>query len=374
MLFTCTKENLINALHLVSGVTGKHNNLPILSNVLIDVKDSKVEFMGTDLEVGVKVHVRAKVEQEGSFTVPAKTFTDFVNLVTEEQVEMGTEGNELIVKSGKSRTKIKGSPAEDFPVLPEVEEKNHYLVEADVLKHAIANVAIASSRNDIRPELSGVYFGFFTKRHKGLLLAATDSYRLAEKKVSIKQGEEECACIVPGKTVSEIGRVISLMKKEDAESAVRVWVSENQIAVRYGHAEMTSRLIDGTYPDYAQIIPKSFKSKALVPTQSLMQKVKAASLFTSTDINAVSLSLDSQQQMLEVASTSTQTGAHNSELMANVDGEDNNIVLNHKYFLDGLQQIQSENVSFRLNSGDTPCMLVPDDDDSYLYIVMPIRQ
>ncbi len=374
MLFTCTKENLINALQLVTGVTSKQSNLPILSNVLIEVTDSKVELIGTDLEIGVKVHVRAKVEQAGSFTVPAKTFSEFVNLVSDEQVDISLEGNELIIKAGKSRTKIKGSPADEYPVLPEIEEKNHYLIDAIEFKKSISNVVIASAKNDIRPELSGVYFGFFTPRYKGLVLAATDSYRLAEKKLEIKQGDEEFTCIVPGKTVNEIGRIISLIKQEDGETSVRLWVSESQIALRYGHVEMTSRLIDGNYPDYAQIIPSDHKSKALVPVTSLIQKVKAASLFTTIGINAVNIGLNSQQQTLSVSSTSTQTGEHNSELMANVDGEDNAILLNHKYFLDGLQQIHSENVIFTMNSGDTPCMIVPDEDDSFLYIVMPIRQ
>jgi len=374
MLFTCTKENLVNALQLVTGVTSKQSNLPILNNVLIEVKESKVELIGTDLEIGVKVHVRAKVETEGSFTVPAKTFADFVHLVSEEQVEISLEGNELIVTAGNSRTKIKGSPSDEYPVLPEIEEKNHYLIDALDFKKAISNVVIASSKNDIRPELSGVYFGFFTERHKGLLLAATDSYRLAEKKVQIKQGDEKFTCIVPGKTVSEIARIISQMKQEEGETSVRLWVSDSQVAMRYGHVEMTSRLIDGTYPDYAQIIPKEFKSSALVPVTSLVQKVKSASLFTTVGINAVSINLNAQQQTLSVSSVSTQTGEHTSEIMANVDGQDNAILLNHKYFLDGLQQVQSENVSFKMNSGDTPCMIVPDDDDSFLYIVMPIRQ
>ncbi len=374
MLFTCTKENLITALQLVSGITGKGVNLPILGNILIQVTDSKVELIATDLEIGIKIHLRAKVEAEGSFTVPGKTFADFVNLVSEEQIDISIEGNELIVKAGSSKTKIKGTPADEFPVLPEIEEKHHFLIDAKAFKKSISNVAIASAKNDIRPELSGIYFGFFTDRHKGLILAATDSYRLAEKKVNVEQGDTQFTCIVPAKTVNEIARIISLNKQEKEETNVRLWLSDNQIAIRYGQAEMTSRLIDGTYPNYSQIIPKEFKSKALVPGSSLVQKVKAASLFTTTGINAVSLKLHTQEQTLSISSTSTQTGEHKSELMANVDGSDNGIVLNHKYFLDGLNQIESENISFRMNSGDTPCMIVPDEDESFLYIVMPIRQ
>jgi DNA polymerase-3 subunit beta len=372
MKFTCTKENLLNILHQVIGIANKHANLPILNNVLIQAINSKVEIISTNLEIAIKTNLRAKIEEEGSFTVPAKTLTDFVNLLPEDQIHLSMEDNELIVVCGNSKTKIKGANAEDYPVLPEIEEKNGYVIDANNFKDSLAKVVIAVAKNEIRQELSGVYFGFFTLRYKGLIMAGTDSYRLAEKKIEVLQGEQSTECIVPARTVQEMVRLISLAKDEQTENNIRLWVSDNQIAIRYSNFEMSSRMIDGRYPDYAQIIPNEFKTNVTVSTDSLIKKIKTASLFTTLGVNAVNFEISSGQ--LSISSNSTQTGEHSSSLDAKIVGEDNKTLLNHRYVLDGLQQISSNETELNINTSDTPCLLKPKDDNDYLYIVMPIRQ
>ena len=375
MKFICTKENLSHTLDLVTGIAAKHSNLPILSNILISVKDSKVELVATNLEVAIKVVLRAKVESDGVFTVPAKTLTDYVHLLSDEQLEVDLIGNELSVKCGSSETKIKGTVAEEFPLVPEIEEKFAYVIDAQEFKNSLSQVVFAAAKNEIRPELSGIYFGFFTERFEGVVIAATDSYRLAERKVILSQGSEQIRVIVPARTVYEIIHILSLSKNvSQAESNIRLWVSENQIAIRYDNFELTSRLVDGKYPDYAQIIPNSFKTDAIFPISVLDKKIKAAGLFTTTGVNAVSFSFDSVVKTIKVSSTSTQTGEHVSDMEADVTGEKNQILLNHRYVLEGLQNMNSETARFRLNSADSPCLVEPKEGGQYLYIVMPIRQ
>lgn len=374
MKFTCTKENLSYALDLVSGIATKHANLPILMNILIQATESKVTLVATNLEVAVKAHLRAKVEVVGNFTVPAKTLSDFVHLLPDEQVEIDLEENELSIKCGRSATKIKGSPADEYPVVPEVEEEHAYVVSAEKLKESLGQVVIAAAKNEIRPELSGVYFGLFTERYKGLILAATDSYRLAESKINLEQGNEEMKAIVPAHTIYEMIRLIALAHNKVGETQVRLWLNANQIALRYDDFEMTSRLIDGKYPDYSQIIPGQFKTNAVFPVSVMTNKIKAASLFTTTGVNAVSFDLNAAQGTIGISSTSTQTGEHSSEIEAEVKGEENSILLNHRYVLDGLQNIDSEDAEFRVNSGDGACLFAPKGKEDYLYIVMPIRQ
>lgn len=374
MKFTCTKENLAYALQLVSAIAQKHTHLAILSNIFIQATEQKVELVATDLEIALRVTLRAKVDEPGSFTVPAKTLVDYVNLLPETQIDLSLVENELCIEAGRSKTKIKGSGAEEFPVIPEIEEAHSYLIDAKTLKEGLANVLVAIAKNDIRPELSGVYMGFFTERFNGLVLAATDSYRLTEKKIKIKQGEDVIKCIAPAKTAIEMSRLISLAKHEDGEKDVRLWVSPNQIALRFDHFEMTSRLIEGRYPDYAQIIPTKFSTVASFKSDDMVKKIKAASLFTATGVNAVNVEVKAPEHVISISSTSSQTGEHTSELESEVEGNGNAIVLNHRYVLDGLQQIGSENAVFQLNSADAPCMFSPMGDDSYLYIVMPIRQ
>ncbi len=373
MKFTCTKENLNHTLALVGGLAGRQTNLPILSNILISAGDSKVDFVTTNLEIAVKTGLRAKIEQKGEFTVPAKTLADYVNLLPDEQITMELKNNEMLVRCGNSSTKIKGAPADDYPVIPEIEEQHSYVILVDNFKSSLGEVVVAAAKNEIRPELSGVYFSFFKDDAANLTLAATDSYRLAEKKIKVDQGKDEFDCIVPGRTVYELIRLLALSKNKETETKVRLWVSENQLAIRYDNFEMSSRLIEGKYPDYNQIIPKEFKTSALVPAGVMINKIKAASLFTTIGVNAVAFDLNASDKTVGISSTSTQTGEHSSRIDAQMQGEENSILLNHRYVLDGLQQMEDE-VEFKVNSAEAPCLLRPKNKQDYLYIVMPIRQ
>jgi DNA polymerase-3 subunit beta len=196
MKFTCTKENLIHSLNLIASLTGKSSHLPILANVLITVTDSKVEMSTTNLEVAIRTSLRAKIDKPGSFTVPAKTLSEFVALLRDGQVEVELVENELSIVSGSSKTKIKGSSAEDYPVIPPIDEAHGYALDVTLFKEALSKVVIAVAKNEIRPELSGVYFGLFTERHQGLILAATDSYRLSEAKIPVSQGADVSQAIL----------------------------------------------------------------------------------------------------------------------------------------------------------------------------------
>lgn len=372
MKFTCTKENISQALGLVGGVAGKQTSLPILTNVLISAKEAGVEIIGTNLEIAIKTHLRAKVEIIGNFTVPAKMLADYIYLLPDQQITCSLEGKQLFVECGSSSTKIKGMAHDDFPVIPEIEEKHAYSINAHDLKISLQKVVIATSKNEIRPELAGVNCHMFPERFAGLVLAATDSYRLAEKKTLVSQGKDEVSCIIPSRSVHEMIRLLGAQNTD--ETNVRLWISDNQIAVKYGNVEMTSRLTDGKYPDYTQIIPEDFKTVATVLVDELAKRIKAASLFTADGVNAVSFDLNSEQNTLSVSSTSTQAGEHISEVDCKVIGQENSTLLNHKYMLDGLQQIDGEKVQFCVNSSDAPCLLRPTEKNEYLYIVMPIRQ
>lgn len=373
MKFTCTRENLNHALDLVSPLAGRQGSLPILDNVLVEASESSVQMSSTNLETGVKTTIRARVDEPGSYTVPAKTLADYARLLTNEQVEISLEENELLVKSGTSKTKIKGSSAEEYPVLPNIAEGHAFTLQVDLFKQALSKVIIAVAKNEIRPELSGVFFHVNSERFKGLNMAATDSYRLAEVQIPVAQGEDEVKCIIPARVGYEIIRLLG-SSKDGEEKNARLWISENQIGVRYDAFELTGRLIDGQYPDYTQIIPKQFKTSATLPVSIVVNKIKAASLFTTAGVNAVVIDINASQKTVNISSTSTQTGEHASEVEAEVEGEENSILLNHRYVLDGLNQMETDNVVLSVNSGDAPCMLRPSGKDGYLYIVMPIRQ
>lgn len=371
MKFSCLKENLSKALGVTAGVAGKNINLPILGNILITVSEQKVEIAATNLELAVVANLRAKVETTGSFTVPARTLADFVNLLSDEKVEIEQQENELLVVCGKSSTKIKGTPAEEYPVIPTPENGTGYSIDSGEFKKGLGQILPAVAKNDIRPELSGIYFGY-NKENSSLIMAATDSYRLAEKKIKLKQGGEMREIIVPGRTAQEISRILSLTSGSNEDA--RILVGENQIVLNYDSIQLISRLVDGKYPDYTQIIPKEFKTTAEFNTTQLSKEIKAAALFTTTGVNAVSLDLNVAQGAIGISSTSTQTGEYLSEVVADVRGEENSILLNHRYVLDGLNNITTETAVVQTINSDSPCVFRPKNDDNYLYIVMPIRK
>jgi len=374
MRFTCTRDNLKNALDLTTPLAGKHAHLPILGNVLIQASESKVEFISTNLEVAIRAQVRARVDEVGAATVPARMLAESINLLNQEQVEIVWENGQLQLGAGASKTKIKGLPADEFPVLPQIEEDHAYVLAAKPLREALTKTVVAVSKNEIRPELSGVLFSFLTERYSGLMLAATDSYRLAEARVPVVQGADaEIKCIVPGRVAYELTRLLGT-GGTDGEQQVRLWVSQNQIAIRFNNFEMTARLIQGRYPDYAQIIPNSFKTLASFPVAQMSNKIKAASMFTAAGVNAVSFAITNAPGTVKVSATNAQTGEHTSEIDAEVTGDANAILLNHRYVLDGLQHIDTDSVEFGVNNADAPCVLRPKGNSEFLYIVMPIRQ
>ena len=371
MKLTCTRENLARALTLVSGAAGKNINLPILSNVLIKVDNQKAEIISTNLELAIIINLRSKIEETGSFTVPAKTLTDFVSLLSDEKVELEQKESELVIKCGKSSTKIKGIPADEFPVIPNLEDGEGFLVKAEDFKKGLGQVTPAISKNDIRPELAGVCFGFNQGEKKELVMAATDSYRLAEKKLALSQGIEEFKTIVPGRTAQEIHHILSSVVGD--EKNIRLLINENQLAINYNDVQLVSRLVEGKYPDYTQIIPKNFTTTVTFSTAQLIKEIKSASLFSTTGVNGVAFKFNTSG-VVSINSTSTQTGEYQSEISTDVSGQENNILLNHRYLLDGLGNMRSEAIVMKLTNADSPCLVQPDKDDSYLYIVMPIRQ
>ncbi len=373
MKFLCTKENLSRALALVIGVAGKNTNLPILGNVLIRASEQKVELVATNLELATVATLRAKVENPGNFTVPARTLNDFVNLLSDEKVELSLKSNEVEVTCGRSSTKIKGTPADEFPVVPVVGDGRGYVLDLEFFKKGLGQVFQAASKNEIRAELAGVLFNF--NDEPGILtMAATDSYRLAEKKIKLIQGEEKTRIIIPARTASEISHVLSLSKGLENEKNVRLLVTENQIVLRCNEVELVSRLVEGQYPDYTQIIPKEFKTTAYFSTNQITKEVKAASLFTTVGINAVNFEFEPHSGVVLISSTSTQAGEHKSEVSAEIQGEKNTILLNHRYVLDGLANIDEEASVLKVVNAESPCVLAPKQDTNFLYIVMPIRQ
>jgi DNA polymerase-3 subunit beta len=374
MRFISLQENLKRSLNIVGHITSKNINLPILNNILIKAENGNIEFIGTNLEIGIIHQVRGKIESEGQTTVDSKLITEYVNLLSGgEKVRVEEKDNELKIDCGNYKTKIKGESGKEFPLIPVIPKTGYYSCQLKELKKSLNSVVFAVSNSENRLELTGILFSFNKNK---LSLAATDSYRLAEKEVEIKassmNGEQKI--IVPAKTVQELLRVLSNFEGDELgeEQEVKFYLSENQILFTVDSVDLISRLINGHYPDYQQIIPSKSQTEVLVERAELIRAVKASALFSKTGINDVTL-LFSKNKII-VSSFSGASGESQADLEAEVKGVDNEITINYRYLLDGLANIEGERVRLSILNNLTPCVLKPEKENGYLYIVMPIRQ
>ncbi len=368
------QENLKKGLNIVGHITSKNINLPILNNVLIKAIDGKIELISTNLEIGIIRQVRGKVENEGQFTVDSKLISEYINLLnTGEKVKIEEKGGELKVECGNYKTKIKGEEAKDFPLIPSINKKDGFTCSVVDFRRALNSVAFSVSNSENRLELTGILFSLSKNK---LTMVATDSYRLAEKEllVDVIGSPEEQKHIIPSRTAQELLRVLNNLNDSDIEGEERVscYFSDNQVLFSVDSVDLISRLINGNYPDYKQIIPNSKETQVLVDRQELIRAVKAAALFSKTGVNDVTLVFTKDK--ITVSAFSGSSGESQVELEVETDGKDNEVTINHRYLLDGLNNIDSQIVSIHILNNNSPCLIQSDRSDNYLYIVMPIRQ
>ncbi|MFA6194950.1 MAG: DNA polymerase III subunit beta [Patescibacteria group bacterium] len=374
MRLVCKQENLKRGLNIVGHVTAKNINLPILNNILIKAEGGNIELISTNLEIGVVHQLRGKIETDGQFTVDSKLITEYVNLLNgSENVKLEEKEGELKLECGSYKTKIKGELAKEFPLIPVIPKDGYFSCQINDFKKALNSVIFAVSNSENRVELTGVLFSFLKEK---LSLAATDSYRLAESEIDVVNSgaKDDVKVIVPAKTAQEFLRILNSidMSSLESEADVRIYIADNQILFTVDSVDLISRLINGHYPDYKQIIPTQSQTKVIVERQELMRAVKASALFSKTGINDVTLKFSKNK--IIVSAFSGASGESQVEVEATVEGGENEITINYRYLVDGLNNIGGDLVKIGILNSNTPCVLRAEKDDGYLYIIMPIRQ
>ncbi len=375
MEFLSIKNNLRKGLFIVSHIAGKNVNLPILNNVMIEAEEGNIKLTTTDLETGITHYLRGKTEKEGVFTVNSKMISDYINLLPDKKIKIKQQKEELEIECENYHTKIKGQSSEDFPLIPQVEKKEGYKTGIKEFKKALSRVVFAASTAESRAELNGILFSI---NQNELTLVSTDSYRLAEKKVKIEnKNKNEKEVIVPAKTIQELLRILSGLGEDGEikeEEEVDFFITENQILFSTNSTELVSRLIEGQYPDYKQIIPNKSQTKAKVDKNELIRAVKTSSLFSKTGVNDINLDFPKEKNQIIVSSTSGQTGENIVKIDSQTQGEDNRIIINYQYLLDNLKTIEEEEIEIKITDSNTPCVITPIKEKDYLYIIMPIKQ
>ncbi len=367
MKFSCTQENLKHGLLVVGRVASKNTNLPILQNVLVKAEDNRVVLATTNLEIGVQVTVRGKVEEVGSFTLPAQLFSNYISLLSSERVDCVLTDNEFRVTANGQATVLKGEGAADFPILPAIEDAQSYTLAKADLELALQQTVVAAAVDESRPEIAGVCFKFTNQQ---LTLAATDSYRLAERTCAVLEGGVDQKIILPQRSAHELLRLLQTETVTD----VTILVTETQFACRFADVEFVSRLIEGKFPDYEHIIPKSGQTQAWLNKDEFTKAVKGAALFSKTGVNDINLAFNPTEQTVQIKAMNAQLGQNVTTLAARGEGEPVAITFNYRFLLDGLQNMAGPEVKFWANTNLSPALFQATADEQYTYIIMPIKQ
>ncbi len=361
----CEIEKIKNAIYQTERITGKNLTLPVLGSILFIASGKSLKMRATNLSLGIEIEVPAKVEEEGTVAVSGSVLTGiFSNIFQKENVVLEEKDGNLLIKTKKSQIKLKCQPNEDFPTIPKV-TGNKFEIDSKKLIDGIKSVYYSSSVSDIKPEISSVYF---YSKDDNLVFVSTDSFRLAEKKIKVKNIEEVPGILIPFKNVPEILRVFGEFGGE-----VEICFNKNQISFSSDNVYLTSRVIDGIFPDYPQIIPKESKTDCVVLKQDLLNALKLSNIF-SDKFNQVNLTVKPKEKVFELSSQNNEVGENKTYLDGALSGENVEVSFNYKYFVDCLQSINTDSVSIRFNQSSKPIVVSGVSDNSFIYLIMPMNR
>ena len=364
MKVICVRNKLKNSLTITERVLGKNTTLPILSNFLISAEDGNLIISATNLEIGINYKISCKIEKNGSVSVSGKLLTDLINNLPTEKVILEQKDESLIVSYENYKTILTGLNPSEFPIIPKLKDGYMIEMEASYLREGILQVINAAAITDTRLEINSIALKI---QNNLLKIVSTDSFRLAEKKIFQKINKtEDDIFIIPLKTAQEIIKILENKNK------IKIYLSKNQIFLESDGIEMFSRLIEGSFPDYEQILPKQYKTHITINKNELINAIRVASIFSSK-INDIKFQINPSQEEIEIISTSTDKGENLIKLKAQISGEKQDIVFNYRYLSDGLVNINDEKVILELSGDSSPTLLKPTNSDDYFYLIMPIK-
>jgi DNA polymerase-3 subunit beta len=362
MKLQVTQENLNRALGSVARVANSRGTLPILSNVLIKTSNNRLSLSATNLDIAITHYIGAKVNEEGSITVPARLMQDFVGSLPEGIIELKLDETKLHVTTDQYKSVVNGIVADDFPVMPAISEGKTWTVSGSLLKKGLQQVVFAASNDETRPVLTGVLLQSLNGK---LYMASTDSYRLAEKQLGANK--EEVQLLIPASAMQDLLRVLG-----DGEEEVHVTHDEQQVLFQVGDVELVTRLVEGKYPDYRKLIPGSFATQAILKRADFTNVTKVSSLFARESAGSVTIDIDEETQQLSIRSVASQLGENTATATAKVTGS-GSITLNSRYLLDGLNALGGEEVSFGFNGKLEATLLHDPVSSDYQHIIMPLK-
>jgi DNA polymerase-3 subunit beta len=363
------QENLARGLSVVSRAVSSRSTLPVLANVLLKTEDAGLKLTATNLEIGITYWVPGKIDEDGAITIPAKLLTDLVSsLPPGDKVELElTAGDTLHVTAGRFQTHIKGIDADEFPAIQTAGDRPTTRIAQNVLKRALAETAFAAASDEARPILTGVLARF---EGDVLTLAAADNYRIAVKSMPILDAVPETSVVIPARALTELSRVLS-----DVDDPVEVVLAggRNQVLFHLDGVDLVSRLIDGQFPNYQQVMPQSHATRAVLDREELLRAVRPAALIAHESANIVKLQVGGDGETGITVSANAEVGDHVGQVEAQVEGDGTSIAFNARYLADVLTNVLADQFALELNGPLSPGVFKPIGDDRYVHVVMPVR-
>jgi DNA polymerase III subunit beta len=373
MKLSCLQENLNRGLSIVGRAVATRSTLPITQNILLSVEQSRLKLAATNLEMAITCWVGAKVKQKGEITVPARLLSDFVNSLPNDLIEINLPANGRILelKSGHFQAHIHGIDAADFPPIPQINDGITTTIEATGLREGIAQVAFAAATEESRPVLTGINTEFDGEQ---LNLVAADGFRLAVHKTTLSSPvKEKTTVIIPARTLNELNRLLG-----EQEEPVEITVNEkkSQVLFRLKDAEIVSQLIQGSFPNYSQVIPQSYTTRAVVDISEFLRVTKMSSIFARDASGIVRLVITPGSELkpgkVTVSAQAEEVGDNVGEVDALTDGEEAKIAFNVKYLSDVLSVLSQAQVALELTTPSSPGTIRPIGVDNYVHVVMPM--
>jgi DNA polymerase-3 subunit beta len=373
MKLSCLQENLNRGLNLVGRAAATRTTLPITNNILLATDQGRLRLTATNLELAISCWLGAKIEMDGAITVPARLLTEFIGSLPNDKVaiNLSPKTKTLELKCARFEARISGVDAKDFPPIPKIEDGIITKVEVEALRQGIGQVVFAAAADESRPVLTGVSAEFDGDL---LTLAAADGFRLAVYKLPLAGSvSEKNTAIIPARTLTELNRLAA-----DQEEAIEMTVNaaKSQILFRLKDIELVSQLVQGAFPQYAQLIPKSYNTRTVVDVAQFLMAAKTASIFARDGSGIVRLVMtpgeDATPGKLTVSARSDEIGDDVGEIDAIVQGEEAKIAFNSKYLIDALSAIPESQVALEVTNSSSPGVLRPMGTDNYVHIIMPM--
>ena len=365
MKISCLQENLKHGLNVVSKAAATRTSLPITNNILLSTENSRLRLTATNLEMAITCWVGAKVSSEGSLTIPAVTLGKIVVELPDQLVEMEVSDKEILsLNCGSIFSKISGTGTEDFPAIPQIKNGNTIKINANDFKKAISRVVFSAATDESRPILTGVYIEF---NEKELILASADGFRLSVCTMPLDtEVSQSGKIVVPARTLSE---VIRLIGESDPSVEITIDNEKNQALFRLKEIEIVTNLLAGNFPPYNQLIPKEHTTKAILDTASFTRGNRVARIFAE---GSGIVKLELANNKMAISARAEEVGENKSEIEAAVNGPANKIAFNGKYISDVLAVMHSSEVALEISNPQSPGILRPVGDNSYLHVIMPM--